>query len=606
MGENVTLRYDPKRLKKSVIALVVIFALLVAGTVLQWGVVSDWGNIRVTRVNFVGDGGAQQSGLMFIPEGVSADNPAPGIINYHGRNNSSYNTINWGMEQARRGYVVLNPDLQGTMESVITKDNTTANLCLSAYRYMDALNMVTDISVTGHSMGNVSLHILAGIEEHLPSMKNIVGVGGAFFYGMLGDEFPSETNYCIIEGTKDIFEVQYLGNYETLHKMIRGLSGMGDSFEFGKIYGDPAAGTALQYVEIEGLTHQWELYSTETIATMLEFIDLSSPAPVRMDSRDMIFTTYLFISSICFVLFILFFLALAYCLTSLPLIYEAVNIPLAPSEGKSPKKWAMHIVTDFLVPLALFVPVTRWAVKQSTAFFMSEWLNQIFFWLVAVAIFGAIMITIRSVKKSKERKLTPADFGMGLAEEKFFNGKRLGAALGIGIFVTFVVFTWMDIVMGTTGLNYQVYSMPGQIMRMTPERLVLTLRYLIIMLPVYVVININIATTRRMKTTGNETKDMIRDILVNILLSAGCLTTLWAIQFAGVRWLPQSQIPPFDPTYWDSLAFTWSFPLMMSTCSGGSTFLYRKTGNIWTGVFTTCIVIIAITVLQCCAVPISL
>lgn len=606
MGENITLRYDRKRLKKAVIAVIVIFALLAAATVLQWGIASDWGNVRITRVTFVGDGGAQQSGLMFIPKGVSADNPAPAIINYHGRNNSSYNLINWAMEQARRGYIVLNPDLQGTLETVITTDNTTANLCLSAFRYMDALKMVSEITVTGHSMGNVSLHILARAEAALPSMKNIVGVGGAFFYGIMGDAFPQQTNYCIIEGTNDIFEIQFAGTYDNMHSMMRNLSGLGDSLEFGKLYGDPADGTAFQYVEIEGLTHQWELYSRKTITAMLDFIDLSSPAPIQMSSTDMVFPTYLAVSAICFVLFILFFLALAYLFTSLPVIYEIINVPLAHSEGKPAKKWAMHIITDFLVPLALFVPVTQWAVEQSTAFFASEWLNQIFFWLVAVALFGLIMITIRSVKTSKQRKLTPADFGMGLAEEKFFNGKRLGTALGIAVAVTFVIFTWMDIVIGTTGLNYQVYSMPGQIMRMTPERFIFILRYLIIMIPVYIVININIATTRRMKTTGNETKDTIRDILVNILLSAGCLTILMLIQFGGCRILDNTTLPPLDTTYWDSLAYGWSFPLMMSTCAGGSTFLYRKTGNIWTGVFTTCIVVISITVLQCCAVPINL
>lgn len=592
--------YNKKRLRGAALATAILFLLLVLGTILQWGIASQWGGINITRVSFVSEGGYVQSGLMFIPEGVNSDNPAPAIINFHGRNNSSYNMINWAMEEARRGYIAFNPDLAGTLETDRDSENTRSRINDAAYSYLQSLDMVTEISVAAHSMGNQSIQDLISREgEKEYKLKNLINVGGTFFWGF-NDKipFPSQTNFLILEGSADIFLVQTGGGYERIYDLIAQRSGLGDDFVIGELYGDPSEGTAFQYIEMPGMTHQGELYSTVTISHILDFIGMSSPAPTPIDNTSMIFPFYQITTACCFVLFLLLIGALGYTVSSLPGIYRIVNTPLPASNGKSKKKWAFHIVTDLLIPVALFVPVTMAVKKMPTDFFVSTWINQILFWLAACAVVSLIFIIVRTLRKRKTAPLTPLDFGFGAEEEKILNWKRIGCALIIGIVVSMVLFGWMDVVFKTTGLNYQFNSMPGQIMRGTPERWVYTMRYLLFMLPVYIIININIATTRRMRTTGNELKDTIRDIVVNIILSAGPLTLLMVIQFGGIRLMGDGTIP-LNTDYWDSLAYAWSFPLMMSTCAGVSTFLYRKTGNNWTGIFTSCIAVIAITVFQC-------
>lgn len=597
MGEQYAVTYDKKRLKHFALAVAILFTLLLAGTVLQWGIASGWGNIRIMRVQYVTEGGTTASGLMMVPQGVNEENPRPAIINFHGRNNSSFNMINWAIEEARRGYIVFNPDLAGTVETDRDSENTRSRINKAAFEYLQSLDMVTEISVTAHSMGNQSIQDLIGYEDELYKLKNFVDVGGTFFWGFGPKEFPKSTNFLIIEGTADIFLVQSGGGYDKIHSLVAEKSGLGDEFEIGKLYGDTAEGTAFQYVELDGMTHQGEIYSSKTIGTMLDFIGMSSPAPNPIDTSNMIFPMYQVSTAVCFILFIVMIGALAGLFTSLPFVYSIVNVPLASSNGKSKKAWAMHIVTDFLIPIALFVPVTNFIEKKfPTNFWPSTWINQILFWLFAVSVVGAIFIAVRMRKQA--RPLNASHFGTGLATEKIINWKRAGVALIIGIVTTVILFYWMDLVFATTGLNYQFNSMPGQIMRGSPERVIYTIRYLLFMIPVYFVININIATTRRMKTTGNEIHDTIRDVAVNILLSAGALTLLMVIQFGGIRLFGDGTIP-LNPTYWNSLAFGWSFPLMMSTASGVSTYLYRKTGNIWTGTFTTCISVIAITVFQC-------
>lgn len=598
-----SINYDKKRLKKAARVTAVIFAVMVVFTILQWGIASDWGNISISRVTFISEGGAEQSGVMFVPKGVSAQNPAPAIINYHGRNNSSYNMINWAIEEARRGYIVLNADLAGTLETKVHADSTTDNLAVGPVEYLEAMDMVSEISVTGHSMANLSLQVIELREsEFKPKLKSIVGVGGAFFYSVTGNSFPKETNYCIIEAGADLYEMAVMGGTANARAMITELSGLGDRMENSVLYGDVAANTAFQYVEIPGLSHQGMLYTKDVITPILDFIELSSPAPNPIDNSNMIFWTYLFCSAIAFLSFLLFIPALTYTFTSLPLVYDIVNIPLIPSQGKSGKKWCTHLITDLLIPLALFPPVTMWATKFPTNFFGSLWVNQIFLWLVANSLVGVTLLVIRCYKKSRETKLTAADFGFGSENEKLFYGKRIAVAFGIAIAITAICYLWLDIVMGTTGLDYQFCSMPGQLVRMTPQRLVYTMRYLLMMIPVYFMINVNVATTRRLKSTGNETKDTVRAVLVNILLSAGVLTALVIIQFVGVR-IIGTGATPLSQKYWDSISFGWTFPFMMSTASGLSAFIHRKTGNVWVGMITAWIIVICMTIMQCCLVP---
>ena len=66
-----------------------------------------------------------------------------------------------------------------------------------------------------------------------------------------------------------------------------------------------------------------------------------------------------------------------------------------------------------------------------------------------------------------------------------------------------ICYTWLGIVTSMSGLNYQFFSMPGQLVRMAPERVNHIFRYMLMMIPVYFMIGVNVATSRRLKDTGN-------------------------------------------------------------------------------------------------------
>src|SRR5512143_320407 len=71
------------------------------------------GSVRVDDVSFDSANGKRISALLYTPDGVTAQNKAPGILAVHGYINSRETQSGFAIEFARRGYVVLELDQMG-------------------------------------------------------------------------------------------------------------------------------------------------------------------------------------------------------------------------------------------------------------------------------------------------------------------------------------------------------------------------------------------------------------------------------------------------------------------------------------------------------------
>jgi cephalosporin-C deacetylase-like acetyl esterase len=93
--------------------LLLALLLILAGNVLAWGVQTSGGTIQVRDVRWVGSDSTGMSGLLYVPPGVTAQEPAPGILAVHGYINSRETQDGFAIEFARRGFVVLSMDQTG-------------------------------------------------------------------------------------------------------------------------------------------------------------------------------------------------------------------------------------------------------------------------------------------------------------------------------------------------------------------------------------------------------------------------------------------------------------------------------------------------------------
>src|SRR4030065_375532 len=133
-----------------ILARVVIFV----GGLLAWWVQTGGNTIKVKDIRFAGSNGIVTSALLYIPPGVSNKTPAPGIVATHGYINSRETHDGFAIEFARRGYVVLAPDMTG---HGFSDPPAFANGFggLDTLKYFRTLDIVDpkNIALEGHSMG---------------------------------------------------------------------------------------------------------------------------------------------------------------------------------------------------------------------------------------------------------------------------------------------------------------------------------------------------------------------------------------------------------------------------------------------------------------------
>lgn len=120
------------------------------------------------------------SGILFVPEKASAENPLPGIVLTHGYLNNREMQLQNAIELARRGFVVVTIDREGHGNYENT-GSTNAMMATSgmydAVKYLYNLDYVdkTKIGISGHSMGGYTTASV--LMQDAASGYNLVAAG---------------------------------------------------------------------------------------------------------------------------------------------------------------------------------------------------------------------------------------------------------------------------------------------------------------------------------------------------------------------------------------------------------------------------------------------
>ena len=150
------------------IAMVLMLVGMIGASMVQ----TSGGKVTVKDLRWENTMGFQQSGLLFVPDGVSAENPVPAIVVSHGMfNNREMQDLNF-VELSRRGYVVLAQDMpsHGNSENV---DNI-GSILMGLYESVKVLNSLpyvdsSRIGITGHSLGGMSSNMAITLDNFAPT-----------------------------------------------------------------------------------------------------------------------------------------------------------------------------------------------------------------------------------------------------------------------------------------------------------------------------------------------------------------------------------------------------------------------------------------------------
>lgn len=577
-----------KKTKQALSFFAVATALLMVFTLLIWGFQSDWGAVKIKRISILGDNGSKISAITYIPRTVSNETPAPGVVIYHGRSNQGHSNDTWSMELARRGYVVISPDLSGGGESDVTGREPQA---ASVANYMFTLPFVDreNVVLVGYSAGCASTVFAA--DHAAERVKGNVFVFGPFMLRIGKGESEIPFDSYIIKAKADQYDYDFLGDPTSCLGGTAELFGL-DAMEYGVTY-TRENGHTVRMDMIGDALHQTGNMSAETISYIVRDVDALAPAANKLAADDLVFGWQQFFSLCAAFTMIFFVAALANLLLSSP-YFGTIKVAPTPNKGIRGKKLALRIVLDIAIPVALFVHVSAYTMKYmgKSNVFTSNNLNGIMGWLMVLAIISIVGIIMRINKAKKNgESIDLADYALGASGESKIVWSRLGKSLLMAITVVAVALVWLSSIEGFLGINYQFWNF-ATMLRPSSTRIVRSIPYVLLIFIAMLSGGIGMCTTRRLPETGRPMRDAVVSIGVNALISAACLAVLLIVQYGGslIVGTGQTLIPQIDiygtgiNKSSGALDFAFGYCFMMGTMNGTITYLYRKCGTIWPGV----------------------
>lgn len=578
--------------KKAVRFFALCMAVLLVCSVFIWGFQSNWGDVKISRIYINGPDGTQISSLLYVPENATNETPAPCAVVFHGRSNHGHSNDTWSMELARRGYVVLSPDLQGGGESAVTVNRDLQAVYVTEYANNLKFIQKDKLNLIGYSAGTATV---ATVYRAMPdTVHSVCQVFGPFMAVLYGGITDFDTNFCMIKSTADQYDGDFLGDPTTCLNFIRESSGIADlqpgvdtTWKDGKFF---------RYAQIDGTLHQTGNISGTTINEILSYEAVVNDEPIAVNGTVWLWQQ-LFSGIACVAM--MFLLAasvnLLMQLDYFSTIANAVPVKPARAKGKEgTKAWAIDFLFALVIPALIFVHVSAYAIKWTSGTWINKiWtssnLNGIMVWLLVVAVIGIIRMVLAANKRKKAGiKDTLGTYALGADGDTKIDWSKPGKAFIMGIIVLTFVGVWMRLIEGFAGINYQVWNL-STYLQFAPMRITRAIPYMLI---IFTVMFIGNMSQRILPSTGDEKKDMRRAVIINTCMTASALFVLLLIQYGGsmiigTGYAPIPQIDIYGTGQnksCGSLDFAFGYCYMMGGTTGVVTYLYRKYGNIWVGV----------------------
>lgn len=594
-----------KRKKGVRIFFAVMLALTLCCSLINWGVITGWGTVRVQRMTLSGYSGDQISGLLYIPEGASKDAPAPLLINYHGNAGNARNHESWSMEFARRGFVVLAPDLYGAGDSenstgsFIGPDNlmTTAEtfyLFGKGLDYIDGENII----VAGHSMGG---SVTAGIAGKYDT-KALLSASGA-----LGSQFRDESCKEWME-----YANSYMGNtllvFGDVERDEAGLcQAMQDWLDikqnFGyegyvgaqytqedQIVGSFEEGNAVYGSLDDHRVHEAAFVNQETISKLLWFGQeaVGDAVPNYIDPEDQVWMWKDYIGLASIYIFGLFICALALLFIEEVPFFEAVKRAPARNIGLRNIGMMISIILGLVFPYIVLktnglglIPLTGMTNMPPTCIPVAglrlTYSNLALCTIVGLNLLGLLGFALYFFTDGKKHKLTLNDLGLTPADSNSLSVKMILKTLLLSVVVIAIAWGLLAIQEGLFGTSFYAWFFGFKSIPVIKVKYYWA--YILVWIVCFVIASFSINVERRLPTTGNELLDTVIAMAFNIVMASFTLVLViivnWNLSSAGVK------ETPWLWTFGTDITRLWGMPVGMAVGVGGSTLLYRKTGNTW-------------------------
>ena len=585
------MKTNPTETKKAVRFFAVTMAILLACSIMIWGFQTAWGQVKISRIYINSQDGTSVSSLIYVPKNATDETPAPVAVIFHGRSNHAHSNDTWSMELARRGFVVLSPDLQGGGES--DPDVDRGIQAIKTAQYANNLSFVQkdSLNLIGYSAGTAT--VLQTYGAMPDKVNSVCEVFGPFMMQMAGGFENVDTNFCLIKSTADQYDYFFIGDPDacvTATGQMAGIEDLQPNQDYDR------NGKLFRYAVIDGTLHQTGNISGATIEEIVKYETTVVDAPIKLENSDLAWFPQQIFSGIACIAMMFLLAALINLLMQNGFFATIANpVPKGGEPRKGAKAWAIDILFSLVIPALIFVHVSAYTIKWTglgtpwVKILPSANLNGIMAWLLVIAAIGIVRMIIRANKaKAAGKTLTLGDYALGADGDTKIDWSKPAKSFLMALIIAVFVFTWLWLIEGFAGINYQVWNL-STYLKMSPMRIVRAIPYILI---IFFVMFVGNMSQRILPSTGNEKKDMWRAVIVNSCLTASALFVLLVIQYGGSMIIGTGEtiIPQIDiygtgkNTSCGSLDFAFGYCYMMGGTTGVVTYIYRKYGNIWAGV----------------------
>lgn len=377
--------------------------LLGAALILVGGLIAFWtqtagGQVSVRDVRFIGTNGTQLSGLLYIPRGVSAKTPAPGILAVHGYINSRETHADFAIEFARRGYVVLNMDQagHGFSDAPAFANGFGGPAGLAYLRSLDLVDK-DNIGLEGHSMGGWT--VLNAAAAYPDGYKAMVLEGSSTGSGFAPEGTTTyPRNLAVVFSKYDEFsplmwEVPKAQNVAQSAKLQK-VFGTDGPVEPGRVYGDPAAGTA-RVLYTPNTTHPGDHLSREAIGDALTWFGQTLTGGKPLPTSNQIWPWKEFGTTLGWIGFVLLVLGSGDLLLQTRTLASLNRAPTEP-HGATGGGWWIAALLMLALPILTYFPFFRLGARwlKPSALWPQSITNQIMVWALLNSLISLVLYLI--------------------------------------------------------------------------------------------------------------------------------------------------------------------------------------------------------------------
>ncbi len=549
--------------------------LVFLGGFVAWQTQTNGGQIEIKDVRFMGTNGTLMSALLYIPPGVSAEDPAPGVLAIHGYINSRETQAGYAIELARRGFVVLALDQTGHGYSDPPAFGNGFG-GPDGLAYLRSLDIVDpeNVGLEGHSMGGWASLIAAGIYPDDYRSIMVQGSSTGTFGAPEGTtEFPR--NFGLVFSTWDEFSELMWGSptgYEVVNtEKLQTAFGTDETVQVGQLYGSIEDGTARQ-LYMPATTHPGDHLNSEAIGAAVDWMQRTLEGETELDPANQVWQWNEIGRLVALIGAVMAMVAFGGLLLSTPFFADLIQ-PLP--EGmpiRGPGRYLSYALVIF-IPILTYFWLQNQAVTlvpQATPLFPQNITTGIMIWAVGNGLITLVLFLLWHFTSNTRRSPAPTARTYGLAMDL----QHILKALLLAVLVTgfgYVLLALSDLLFKT---DFRFWVVAVKLMSSLHFRIFLGY------LPFFTFFFVVLGVALHGQLRPERPVSLARETMGNVGLLVLGFFVLLAIQYLP---LFAGNPAPFGEALLTVVAF--QFIPLLTIVGIVMTYFFRRTGTIYTGAF---------------------